>query len=169
MISTCLPERPSPRSHGYCLPDFQGHFMNLHSLLRVAMILALLCIGRCLGAPPWFDKIRTWGEGAETMGLADLHKSTPMLTKPLTYTQLQSPAASWNFVCTPFWFQRAFKMTFFTLYLISVPWPSPSLTLLASQALHSPPARASSQVVHMLCQEYSVCTAPQTLSPKHKI
>lgn len=81
MTNTCLLSFHPAQSHGYCLSDLQGHFMNLCFLTRAAVTLALLCVGKWLGAPSGSDKSRVWGKGKET---------TLMLTKPLTYTGLQA-------------------------------------------------------------------------------
>lgn len=161
MINTCSPELLSC-SEPWILPRILSRsFHNLCPLTYAAMTLALFCIGRCLGSPPWFDQSRMRGERPETWGMSRYkgnHFDANKACDPCAASGLQQfPGV---FVSNPFWFQRAFKVAFLPLPAVS---PSPGLPPSTHPLSPSRPRLLqSAQRAHALCQEYSPCTAPQT-------
>lgn len=125
MINTCLPSFHPAQSRGYCLPELQGHFMNLCFLTYAGKAFPLWGSGR---DPPQSDKNRVWSEGREPVGKdrrqwgrSRCRGNTQMLTKPLLYTQLQASSSFLLIVYALFSFQRALKVASLTLRFISLP------------------------------------------------
>lgn len=137
VINTYLAELPSC-SEPWILPPWLSR--SLHEPLLSDLCSNDLGPSPCLevpGSPTLIRQNQNLEGGREgKLGNEQIQrKSILMLTKPLTYTQLQAPGASWNFIYIPFWFQRTFKVAFFTLDFSLSPTYLLLLTLLASQAL----------------------------------